>query len=237
MNRKILHYILVVLFLSCNFNGFSQGKVTRPTQQQSHTSKPQKSRPNVTISEPDGYINGHGYVDLGLPSGTKWATCNVGASSPDKSGGYFSWGEIETKNEYSDNTCTTVNKEISDFSGNPYYDVATAKWGDNWCMPTSDKTEELAKLCKWTWIKYNSSTGYKITGPNGKSIFLPARGWKDGSEIKFSGPHGIIWTSSPADDVTYGSYALNFYKGQDDNIENHHYLYRSNGANVRPIMR
>lgn len=236
MKYSIMPLIVLLLNILCVSNAFAQGKITRPIQQQSHTSKPQKSIPKVGVSEPDGYINGHGYVDLGLPSGIKWATCNVGATSPDKSGGYFSWGEIETKTEYSDNACTTVNIEIFDFSGNPFYDVATAKWGDSWRIPTVDETEELAKLCKWTWMKYNSSTGYKITGPNGKSIFLPARGWKDGSEIKFSGPHGIVWTSSPVD-ITYGSNALNFYKGQDDNIENRYYLHRRIGANVRPIMR
>lgn len=235
MKFSIIPLIVLLLNILCASNASAQGKITRPTNQQSQTSNHKTSR-NVTISEPDGYINGHGYVDLGLPSGTKWATCNVGASSPDKSGEYFSWGEIETKTEYSDNACTTVNKEISDFSGNPYYDVASTKWGNNWCIPTVDETEELAKLCKWTWIKYNLSTGYKITGPNGKSIFLPAKGWKDGAKIMFSGSHGIIWTSSPSD-VTYGSYALNFYKGQDDNIENRHYLYRRKGANVRPIIR
>lgn len=122
-------------------------------------------------------------------------------------------------------------------TGNPSFDVASALWGNDWKMPSADDTEELVKYCKWTWINYRASTGYKITGPNGKSIFLPAKGWKEGPEIKYSGQHGIIWTSTPADDVTYGSYSLNFYKGGGDNIENRYYLYRKIGANVRPITR
>ena len=243
MNSKIVYIIFIFTLLMCNVNTYGQGKVSRPTQQsytskshKSNAKKSHKSNAKVTVSDPDGYINGHGYVDLGLPSGTKWATCNIGAPMPNKAGNYYSWGEVDIKETYTDDVCITLNKKILNFSGNDIYDVATKLWGDQWCMPSSVHTEELVNMCKWTWVNYNGQTGYKIEGPNGKNIFLPAAGWKDGRELKYCGPHGFIWTSTPSSTL-YGSEALNFYKGQDDNIENCYYLYRRIGANIRPIIK
>ncbi len=92
-------------------------------------------------------INGHEYVDLGLPSGLKWATCNVGADTPEGYGDYFSWGETTTKEEYSKNSCLTYDKEIGDISGDPTYDVASANWGRTWRMPTLDEIKELIDNC------------------------------------------------------------------------------------------
>lgn len=77
----------------------------------------------------DNKINGHEYVDLGLPSGLKWATCNVGASCPEEYGQYFAWGETEQKAEFMNANCLTLDREFGDIGGNPKYDVARAKWG------------------------------------------------------------------------------------------------------------
>ena len=94
-------------------------------------------------------INGHECVDLGLPSGLKWATCNVGASLPGQFGDYFrDWCDAD----------------------------AVLSWGKGWRMPTKDEFQELINKCKWEWTAQDYHHGYKVTGPNGKSIFLPAAG-------------------------------------------------------------
>ena len=74
--------------------------------------------------EPDNTINGHEYVDLGLPSGLKWATCNVGANTPEEYGNYYAWGEIVPKTDYSDENCATLGKQLGDISGNASYDAS-----------------------------------------------------------------------------------------------------------------
>ena len=91
----------------------------------------------------NGQINGHDFVDLGLPSGLKWATCNVGASSPSEYGNYYAWGEVEPKESYTQENCLTWGQEIGDISGNPQYDAARANWGGTWRMPTKSEFEEL----------------------------------------------------------------------------------------------
>ena len=131
-------------------------------------------------------------IDLGLPSGTKWANMNVAASTPEEYGGYYAWGETEEKDNYSWSTykwcrgsydtqtkyCTdssygTVdNKTVLD----PEDDVAHVKWGGTWRMPTLDEQKELLNKCTWNWTTQNGVNGYKGTGPNGNSIFLPAAG-------------------------------------------------------------
>lgn len=89
-----------------------------------------------------GKINGHEWVDLGLPSGTRWATCNVGATKPEQPGGLYAWGETATKTSYMPSNGKTYGKNMDDISGNATYDVATAKWGKGWRMPTKDEFDE-----------------------------------------------------------------------------------------------
>jgi hypothetical protein len=94
-----------------------------------------------------GEINGYEYVDLGLPSGLKWATCNVGASSPEMPGGYYAWGELETKDYYGSDNCSTYEIDMEDISGDPNNDVARAKWGSTWRMPKVSEINELKANC------------------------------------------------------------------------------------------
>lgn len=147
-----------------------------------------------------GTINGHEYVDLGLPSGTKWAICNIDATYPEDHGGFFAWGETDTKDisEFTEHYSTTTGVEMDDISGNPTYDVARAKWGGTWRMPTKDEMKELIENCTWEratatieWYK-----GYKVTGPNGNSIFLPDADGYDSDTHKYGSNY---WTSTPFD--------------------------------------
>lgn len=96
-------------------------------------------------------INGHEYVDLGLPSGLKWATCNVGANSPSEYGDYYAWGETTTKTSYTYENSKTYNKKIGDIGGNASYDAARANWGGTWRMPTKEEFDELLNKCTCTW--------------------------------------------------------------------------------------
>ena len=195
-----------------------------------------------------GTINGHEWVDLGLPSGLKWATCNVGASSPEDYGNYYAWGETTTKSTYTkDNSLTYELNESQlqsqgyiDGSGNltPSHNAATANWGGSWRMPTETELEELKNKCTWTWTTQNGVNGCKVMGPNGNSIFLPAAGHRSGSSLKLDGYHGDYWSSTPNDDydVSFsddgGAYSLDFYDGFEGV---NWYDYRSVGLTVRPI--
>ena len=176
-------------------------------------------------------INGHEYVDLGLPSGLKWATCNVGANSPEEDGDYYAWGEVETKSSYTVENSVTYGKSISDISGNPSYDVARKKWGSSWRLPTMDEFEELQYKCKWKRITQGSKECYKVIGPNGNSIFLPAAGFCCGSKLYNAGKFGYYWSSSPHesyDNYAYYSYFLSSYIGGKS-------IYSYYGQSVRPV--
>ena len=140
-----------------------------------------------------GSLNGHDWVDLGLPSGLRWATCNVGASTPTAYGNYYAWGETTTKETYNSSTYT--------YSGNQTTlpssaDAATANWGSGWRMPTYDELNELRNNCTVTWTTQNGVYGRLFTGPNGNSIFLPAAGGRYGSELYNAGSDGGYWSSS-----------------------------------------
>ncbi len=134
----------------------------------------------------------HDFVDLALPSGLLWATTNVGANRPEDIGSYFAWGETTPKSEYSwatykyaNGSETTLTKYCNDSScGNVDYkseleeqdDAATANWGGSWRTPRLSETQELINYCSWTLTTQNGVSGYKVTGANGNSIFLPASG-------------------------------------------------------------
>lgn len=177
-------------------------------------------------------INGHEYVDLGLPSGLKWATCNVGANSPEEYGDYYAWGETVTKDEYTEENCYTCGEEVNDISGNSQYDVARKKWGGKWRMPTLDEMEELIEKCAFEWLAQNGVNGYKVTGPNGNGIFLPAAGYRDGSSFNDAGSDGYYWSSTPSEYSDLNACYLNFYS---DNHSMDKY-YRYCGHSVRPVL-
>ena len=178
-----------------------------------------------------GSINGYKYIDLGLPSGLKWATCNVGASSPEDYGDYYAWGETETKSEYTSGNCSTYGVQMNDISGNAQYDVARKKWGGSWRMPTKTEIEELIDNCNWIWTAQGGKKGHKVTGPNGNSIFLPAAGTRRGSSLYRAGEYGIYWSSSPYESNSDYAYYLYF----NSSYQYAYWIGRSNGQSVRPV--
>ncbi|HJH59770.1 MAG TPA: DUF1566 domain-containing protein [Bacteroidetes bacterium] len=179
----------------------------------------------------DGQINGYDYVDLGLPSGLKWATCNVGANSPTNYGNYYAWGETTTKSDYSSSNCLTYGQQIGDISGNPQYDAARANWGGTWRMPTKIEFEELIDNCTWRWMGKLGYKGYMVTGPNGNSIFLPAAGYRYGTSLDGAGSHGRYWSSTPYESSTQSAYFLYFYS----DVHGTGWLNRNDGQSVRPV--
>ena len=174
-----------------------------------------------------GEINGHKYVDLGLS--VKWATCNVGASNPSDYGDYFAWGETTVKNEYTKKNSLTYRKSVSRIGGNSRYDAARSNWGDSWRLPRKAEIEELLRECKWEWNSQNGIKGYKVIGPNGLSIFLPATGyWSDGILYE-KGKSGYYWSSTPAGNEE----AYHLYLSNKDYGVGWYIRYR--GRPIRPV--
>ena len=187
-------------------------------------------------SDSHGEIAGHEYVDLGLPSGLKWATCNVGAENPEDYGDYFAWGEINPKAEYTEeNSLIDIGQPLYDISGDSQYDAATANWGETWRMPTGEEMMELVNNCEWV---LNLNGGITVTGPNGYSINLPRAGkmtfdWLGNSEL-----YAYYWTSSPIEYLAVNEYGR-VYCSYDPNTNyngiviytDYHYW----GYTVRPV--
>ena len=176
-----------------------------------------------------GRINGHDYVDLGLS--VKWATCNVGASRPEDYGNYYAWGEIQPKSEYTKENSLTYGKDIGNISGNSRYDVACAQWGSSWRLPTLAEIQELKDQCKWEWTTEGGHKGYRVTGPNEKSIFLPAAGYRRGTSVYDQGSYGNYWSGTLREGGSYSAYYLYFSYG-DVYWDNYN---RYNGHSVRPV--
>lgn len=171
---------------------------------------------NDSIVENSIIFDGHDYVDLGLPSGTLWATCNVGANSPEEFGDYFAWGETTPKNlydwkSYKYSAFVDGRYVLTKYCTNSYYgldglvdsltvldpmdDAAVANWGEHWRMPTGEEWSELYQNTTLTWTTQNDVDGILLTSWNGNSIFLPNTGfYLDDSLICTS--LGVYWSSS-----------------------------------------
>ena len=196
-------------------------------------------------------VETHDYVDLGLPSGTLWATCNVGANSPEEYGDYFAWGETEPKTDYSwstykycQGTETTMTKYCTDSRHGtvdnktelePSDDAATANWGSGWQTPSRDQCDELvnSSYTIQTWTTMNGVKGWKITSKsNGNSIFLPAAGCRYGTSLYNVGSYGDYWLRSLYASTSDYAYYLDFYSSY---IDTYDYDYRYYGQSVRPV--
>ncbi|MDE5740376.1 MAG: hypothetical protein K2H92_08740 [Bacteroidaceae bacterium] len=213
---------------------------SKPVAQQSTPSKP--TRQGQTISQATGHENNHGWVDLGLS--VKWATCNVGASSPGDYGGHYAWGETRTKSNYDRGNCFDCLDSTGDNWGtykiggktqitpSSGHDTARENWGGTWRMPTYAELEELSTKCQWTWTSREGHDGYLVTGSNGNSIFLPAAGWHDGMDSCDMDENGLYWSSTLGSSASYDACYLSFdssYHCTDDDGG------RSYGLSVRPV--
>lgn len=233
MNNKILHSFIIIVFLCCNVCSYGQGKVTRTTQQ-TNNKKPQKSTPEITVSDPEGYINGHGYVDLGLPSGTKWATCNVGTNSPSDFGQYFAWGGIKNR----------IPSELYDvfvesIAHNPRYDAATFNWGENWLLPSRTDFKELIDNCKSEVVYFHGRTGRLFIGPNGQKIFFPFAGILHSDGYNGNPNAGFYWSSQvpPKDSGSSGYVCGEAFLISRKECSAGAYYSRNKYCPVRPISR
>lgn len=203
--------------------------------------------------------SGYGYVDLGLPSGTLWATCNVGASSPEDYGDYFAWGETMTKSSYDWSNykyCNGSSSTLTKYCNNSSYgsygftdnlttlqssdDAATANWGSGWCMPTKTQWEELNNNTTVTQTTQNGVKGRRFTGTNGNSIFLPAAGFRYGTNFSGVGSNGHYWSNSLNTDRQ--SYAWGpscawglYFSFSSSNCSMRNSDLRNEGQSVRPV--
>lgn len=170
-------------------------------------------------------------VDLGLS--VLWASCNVGADAPEKYGSYFAWGETATKSIYTESNYTlkngsTMMKFTNDISGSEY-DAAAVLWKSGWRMPTIAEIDELATKCTWTWTSMNGVNGYRIVGPSGRYIFLPAAGQMRDRAINV-GSTGYYWSATPSAEYVTAAYNLNF-TGYDGRWSANRYY----GFAIRPV--
>ena len=195
-------------------------------------------RPVMYLSEPkagkqvvSGTQDGYDYVDLGLS--VMWATCNVGADKPEEYGNYYAWGETEEKDTYTkDNYKWSYELENNMLPSilSLENDVAYKKWGAAWRMPSLDEYAELY-TCEWYWENRGGVKGYKIVGPNGNSIFLPAAGSNDNlgkNDINYNLHYYVVdgyisnnWNKSYS---SMNSMNMNIYGGYE-------------GYSVRPVLR
>lgn len=202
----------------------------------------------VYVECPENPGETHEYVDLGLS--VKWATCNIGAETPEEYGDYFAWAEVETKEKYNWVTykycngktstltkyCTKSNCGNNGFTDSKTIldsedDVATAIWGGVWRMPTKAEQDELRNNCTWTWTAQNGVNGYEVKGPNGNSIFLPATGYMMVGTLLNAGSNGNYWSSSLYSDNPDYAYSMYFASGSDE-VK---FLSRYFGMSVRPV--
>ena len=193
-------------------------------------------RPPLPLSCPDD--NHPHVIDLGLPSGTKWACCNVGSTRPESSGGYYAWGESAMKDSYdwsnyvhcdgTEYTCHDIGRDIAGTE----YDVAHVKWGGSWQMPSVDQFNEMLSYCSGSWTQHNGVDGVIVIGPNGNAIFLPAVGYVYGGYLYESESSGRYWASTRYPYSKAMAYNLKFSSSSWSYQNTSEVIY---GFPVRPI--
>ena len=191
-------------------------------------------------------------VDLGLPSGIRWASCNIGATAPEDYGNYYAWGETETKADYSWATymyangaynkltkyCTDANYGDNGFTDGkttlePADDVAHVNWGGGWRMPTAAEVDELKDNCTWTWTTQSGVNGYRVASKtNSNSIFIPVAGYRADADLSSAGSCGYYWSSSLGTDCPDYAWGIGFYSGYVGGSS----FGRDGGQPVRPVQ-
>ncbi|MBQ0061503.1 MAG: hypothetical protein KBT15_07010 [Bacteroidales bacterium] len=208
-----------------------KGKHPKPA-----ANKPTANKPSATT----GNINGYEWVDLGLS--VKWATCNVGADKPEDYGGYYAWGETTTKSRYDWDNCFDCLDDCGEswsvykiggktkIEPNSGHDTARQNWGGSWRMPTIKELEELNSKCIWKWTSKGGHNGYVVTGPNGKSIFLPAAGFRYSTLSGYMSEDGYYWSGTLDSDNSARTLTLcsDYHITINGSI-------RSSGHSIRPV--
>lgn len=236
---KVTLSLLILLLSFSDFCCYGQGKISRNTKPAS-----QESYTKLSVS---GSINGHDYVDLGLPSGRRWATCNIGSKTPSGYGDYFSWAETKSKATYTEanySGCIDIYIDgLGDIKSdtirgqhriidNPRFDAARKNWGENWELPTAQDFAELNKECSWKLKSIDGHKGYLVTGPNGNSIFLPMAGLKENQYKSQVGTCGFYWTGDSWD-ARDRSTMIDFHESSHNGSI---WCYRYKGLSIRPVV-
>ena len=199
--KRYLFYALLLALLAAT-------PADMMAQRRAKTSKNRKAKTEKTSSKPTAKSDNKQYVDLGLPSGTLWATMNVGANRPEDYGDCFAWGETKPKQSYDWGTykwCNGAYDKQTKYCTRSDYgkvdnkteldladDAAYVNWGAQWRMPSKAQQDELRAECKWQWTTRNGVNGYLVTSKrNSASVFLPAAA-------------GIASSTTPAPTATTG---------------------------------
>ena len=207
-----------------------------PVLPYTETTNPRTKYPTISFCPNNNHPHA---IDLGLPSGTKWACCNVGATKSEEEGGYYAWGETEVKDNYDENSYKYYQKGSYVNLGNnisgTQYDVAHVKWGGSWVMPSVEQLRELLDNCTYEWTDLNGVKGGKFTSKtNGASSFLPAAGhrWYDG--LGSAGGYGHYWSSTQIPSNSNDAYRLYFNSGGASWSYDYGRYY---GRTVRPVCK
>ena len=195
-------------------------------------------QPYICVGCPDD--NHPHALDLGLPSGVKWACCNVGANKPGDDGKYFAWGETEPRAvfyydnyKFYDPSGPTIYKFIGNNIAASQYDAATKLWGSAWCLPTDEECKELIKYCKVESISSDDKKGALFTSPNGNRLWMPFAGQRESENCHDYGAKGYYWTSVP--DKTDSMLA--FFMDVTISISSVYLGCRNCGYCIRPVKK
>ena len=196
---RMLIVSLLILFPILVMAQASGGQIKRKPTPTVRSSQNKKGNDGNLYAK-TGVHNGYNYVDLGLS--VRWATFNVGANSPEGYGSYFAWGETSPRTDYGSVTQNSIRRDLGNNISGSAYDAAHANWGGNWRIPTRNEIQELIDNCKWKQARYNGTDGFCITGPNNKSIFIPAAGYYSEKE-RHPGFFIKLWTATAELDNQY----------------------------------
>lgn len=227
--KRYLYILILIMMPTISLAQAAGGQIKR------NSANSDKSKRSVKKSAQARGNTKHDYVDLGLS--VKWATCNVGATSPSDFGDYYAWAEIEPKANYSEDNYVYHNDKgqyyvfDSDIEGTED-DAAHIAWKGSWRLPTKEEWDELSSNCNWKWTNKDGHDGYLITSSNGNSIFLPAAGGYVESKLSYT-EMGLYWSSRQMEDFVSGAYGFHFNssgKGWGDGS------YRWQGHTIRPVL-
>ena len=242
---------IIIIIIAFAFSVFASAQKGRYNKGRRPVRTSQRVTPRPTIKTcPD---NNHPHaIDLGLPSGTKWACCNVGSEKPERYGNYYAYGETGTKSNYDVDTYEwsddwdlteygiyhnlSARFDTDEFENlDLAYDAANVNWHGEWSMPKIENLNELIENTTYKWVNNFNGTGVNgalLTASNGNCIFFPAAGWRNGMSLDKAGSECRYWSSSGSTNNQYIAWCLGFDSGGEDYYEGKD---RTNGLSVRAV--